>query len=544
MNDSLASRNSLSAPEQLSKSELFMLCLCAATLIAAFWWTGRRMVIRWEKQSGYYSHGWLVPVVTAVWLWSRRKALARCSWRPSRRGFLLLVPSLALHLAGIRMNWGVVSGFAMLGTLVGLVLTLFGSRVLRLTLLPMLFLFFMVPLPESVIDKVSIPLKTVAAIAAKQVVELMGITVIRSGSYLDIASGYPEPVWQRLVVDDVCSGLKFLIALTAFGALYAGAFSRSRRGARIGLFFISMPVALAANVVRVILMVLVAFFWSAEALENDVIHYGLGIVVFMVAYVSLFLVDTVLVRLFGEGRQTGDADADGALESSRRDEAEREAPPIRRTRSLVFALQLTLPLLVLTAGAGIWAARQEQATPFSGALDRIPRTIGEWSGEESPITEHEKRILGTEDVLAIRYVNPRSEQVRLLIVLAQQARRRTHDPQECYTGEGYRAVSSDRVSITVGRGATGIAIPFREVLFTQGDRSRLVWYVFKGGKRYHVSHLRHHLAVALMRLQGRDVADILIRADTPATESDLDRARSVLSGFLSQALPRILAALP
>jgi len=532
--------SSVSSP-RLSGGEVAILLLSGGLLVACFWWTGRRLAIRWEQQSGYYSHGWLVPVVTVTWLWYRRRALAAASRRPSGMGFLILVPSLIVHVLSVRMNWGAASGFALLGALLGLVLTLFGRQVFRIALLPMSFLFFMVPLPESVIDRVSIPLKVAAAASAKSVVELMGITIIRSGSYLDIASGYPEPVWQRLVVDDVCSGLKFLIALTAFGALYAGAFSIGRRSARLVLFLAAMPIALGANVIRVILMVLVAFFWSTRALENDLLHYGLGIMVFVVAYVCLFILDSALVKAIGAARreeelvpQQDPAGIIGRTTSS-------PLPATSRTGGWAW---LAVPLLALAAGATAWALRVEQGIPSKGILERIPSTIGEWVGEESPISDYEKKVLGTQDVRAIRYTSQRGDQVRLLIVVAAQARRRTHDPQECYTGEGFHALSSNVVTCAVKKGGTAIAIPFREVVFAQGDQVRLVWYVFKGGARFDTSHLRHHIGLAIARLKGDDVADVLLRVDTPAAGADLDHARDALRRFLSETLPSILYILP
>ncbi len=301
------------SPEQLAthssrKVQQAAFALGVILIIACFYWTGGRLMVAWERKGGYYGHGWLVPIVTAALLWFRREQIATCPRKSMPWASVLVVLSLLLHLAGVATFRPVISGVAMIGFFAGVILTLFGRAMLSCTLLPILFLAFMVPLPDAIIKDISFNMKLAAAGIATGVVDFIGITVIRDGSYVLLAASRHIPEMQRLVVDDVCSGLKYLISLTAFGALYAFGISQLQRLWHKGaLFLLSIPISFAANVFRVIVMILISYGWGAEMIgeeQHPVIHYGLGMVVFVFAFLTLFVIDGVMRRFFSSDDAT------------------------------------------------------------------------------------------------------------------------------------------------------------------------------------------------------------------------------------------------
>ena len=119
----------------------------ACMLVPTFWWTARWMVERWEQTNSYYSHGWLIPLVSAFLLYRMRQRIVACPRRPCALGLLLLVPSVLIHLLAVAWQVGFLSGFALLGVLAGITLTLFGPAMLRTVWFPIVFLLFMVPVP-------------------------------------------------------------------------------------------------------------------------------------------------------------------------------------------------------------------------------------------------------------------------------------------------------------------------------------------------------------------------------------------------------------
>jgi len=500
------------------------------------------MIIRWEHTSGYYSHGWLIAPVALFLLWRKRKELAARPKKPNLWGLLIVIPSLLLHLAGVGLVTGVVSGFAMIALLAGLVLTLFGWPTLRLLLFPIIFLLFMVPVPEIIVEKISFNMKLIAAAIATKAAETVGLVVVRDGSIIHLPPSEYIDSYQRLIVDDVCSGLKYLISLTAFGALYAY-IAQVKYRAKAILFLLSIPISFVANVIRVIVMILVAYRWGVEKVEGG-IHDFFGIMLFVIAFVFLFLIESFLRRFCIMARQEEPA----ALTSNTPDNHAKSPSDKKFMPSVPPSKALQASLLIaiaLTAGLCALLYRPRPAVNVSGILANIPKTIGAWQGIESPVTQYEKDILGTQDILSIRYFDSSGNHARLLIVLARQTRKRTHPPEQCYRGEGYRLRSSRPSMLTLPSHGNR-PVPIREVIFAKESEKRLVWYFFKCGPNLSASWWAHQGRVAARKLFNHDVADILIRVDTGVglNEGSIEEGRRILKNFLNSAIPLILPKLP
>lgn len=502
-------------------------------MVATFWWTARWMVIRWEQPNSYYSHGWLIPPISAVLLYLRRKRISACPVRPCRWGLLLLVPSILLHLLATAWQVGFLSGFALLGFVAGLVLTLFGTQMLGITLFPLAFLAFMIPVPEVLIETVSFRLKLAAARVAAGVVGLLGLVAIREGSYIRTPTG-------TVVVDDVCSGLKYLISLTAFGALYACI--SSLKGWWKGLLFLlSVPISFVANVTRVTLMVLVAYRWGSEATQEWYVHDLFGFALFVTAFAMLFAAESVLLSALSWGRKGREGLTDEPPDPA---DGTREGTPARAARPAKVLSGAVLSVLLVTAAASSYLAWPRGTAAASDTLASVPQAIGGWYGFDTALSERVYEILGTRDVLSRIYTNESGERTELLIVLAHQTRRRTHPPEQCLSGEGYSMVGASDQPVGLVIGGQARAAHVRELVLERNDRRRIVWYFYKSGSHLNTSYWRHQAGVALRKLANPDAADVLIRVDTDAPDRDDERGRRILRDFLARAMPAILAHLP
>ncbi len=490
----------------------------AALLGVGFWWTAYWMGYRWMQPNSYYSHGWLIPPASAVLLYMRRRELLSCPVRPSAWGLALLAPSLLLHLLGTAWQVGFFTGFAFLGVAAGLIWTLLGPAVLRVALFPIAFLAFMIPVPEVLLETVSFKLKLAAAALATQFIGLLGLAGVREGSYVHLPSG-------TVVVDDVCSGLKYLISLTAFGALYA--YISSLRGWRkLALFLAAIPIAFVANVCRVILLLLIAYKWGPEKTESWYSHDVLGFALFAFAFCMLFAVEALLL---GEREEPASAD-------------QQEAPAGQRERPSRSLSGTVLTLMALAAAASLHVSWPRQTVAAGEILASVPRSMDGWQGSAHVLDERVYEVLGTRDVLSRRYVNGRQERVDLLVVLAHQVRRRTHPPEQCISGEGRRiAASQERLVELPGSGPT---LRVRELIVDRGETRSLVWYFFKSGPELNISYWRHQAGVALRKLAEPDAADVLIMLDGRVAGGDLDAARAVHARFLARSFPVLMDRLP
>ncbi len=249
------------------------------------------MVGRWYATDSYYSHGFIVPFVSAYLIWRDRgclRSLSRSNTGGLTLGLLLLAGGVVLHCAGLLFSISFVSGLSLIPLLSGITFYIYGREVGRRVLFPILFLLAMIPLPMSIIADLSLKLKLFAAEVAIGAISLLGIVAIREGSFIHFSH-------SSVIVGDICSGLRSIIALLAFGALFAYVSGLSRT-MRIVLFISSVPIAILANSVRIVTICLIANKWGNEAVEGKV-HDATGILIFIVAFILFFSLERQLHSL-------------------------------------------------------------------------------------------------------------------------------------------------------------------------------------------------------------------------------------------------------
>ena len=252
----------------------------AAVFVLLFWPTFRWMAERFDAFDSFYSHGWLIPFASGWLIWQRRERLHRCEARPSYWGLSLLIPSLLIHTVATWWKVGFVSGFAMLGTIYGLVWTLWGFEVLWTLRFPMLFLLFMVPLPGVLLLAVSFQMKLLAATLATHALRLVGMPAVQAGSTIQVPG-------ISVIVDDTCSGLRSLISLIALSTLWTSLMpAAAKRWHQLTVVAASIPIALLANMARIMVLVLLSAIYGPR-IADSFIHYGSGIVVFGIALAAL-----------------------------------------------------------------------------------------------------------------------------------------------------------------------------------------------------------------------------------------------------------------
>ncbi len=260
---------------------LLIIALLVLIYLPTFLW----MKARFLEADTYYSHGFLVPLVFLFLIWMKREDLKNSKIAPMNIGLILLVPALFLHLVAYRWGINFISGFSLIIALFGLSLYLFGAEITRRLTFPFCFLVFMAPLPQVMIITISFKMKIFAAQVATSLIKLIGIPSLRVGSIVHLPN-------TSLTIGDPCSGLRSLISLTALGALYAY-LAKISRIRRIVLFLVSIPLALVANIIRIVLLLIVAFVYGSEVATGK-FHDISGFLLFIIALTGLIIAGRVL----------------------------------------------------------------------------------------------------------------------------------------------------------------------------------------------------------------------------------------------------------
>ena len=261
----------------------------AVLLVVFFWPTFLWMAERFDASDSFYSHGWLVPAASGWLIWQRRKPLAQIPWAPTFQGLWLFVPSLLMAGVSTWLQIGFVSGFAMLGTIAGLIWTSGGAALLKALRFPLFFLVFMVPLPGIFLIHVSFQMKLMAAQMATLLVNGIGIPATQAGSSISIQG-------TQIMVDDTCSGLRSLISLLALATFWTALMPATARAVqRAVIVAASVPIALLGNMARIFFLILLSTIYGHKAAEGF-LHYGSGFVVFGVAVLALTAITRVVQR--------------------------------------------------------------------------------------------------------------------------------------------------------------------------------------------------------------------------------------------------------
>lgn len=251
--------------------------LLLAIYAPTIWW----MVDRWNAKDSYYSHGFLVPLVSLYVLWLKKKRLSAIKPKPVVLGLWLLIAGLLIHMLSAFFRVYFTSAFSSLLVISGIVLYFSGVEMFRETLFAILFLVFMIPLPLIAVVGITFKLKMFAAYWANKIVNGLGIRAILDGSVIKMRH-------THVIVEDVCSGLRSLISLLALGTIVAY-LSKLSRWKKVVVFFAAGVMAIVANIVRIVFMALTSEIYGAKFTEGF-LHTLSGLIVFVVAFAGLMMV--------------------------------------------------------------------------------------------------------------------------------------------------------------------------------------------------------------------------------------------------------------
>lgn len=269
----------------MKKNEIAKLILLIIFTLSAYIPTFAWMAQRWTVADTYYSHGFLVPLISLFIVWLKRNELLLLPIKPSAAGWVFFAAGIITHIISALLRVYFTSGFSILLVLTGLVLLFLGKDHLKIVAFPILFLLFMIPLPLLVIANFSFRLKILAAKIATFLVNTMGVAAIREGSIINT-------VHSQVAVEDPCSGIRSLIALIALGSLMAY-FRNISKFKKAIVFSCSIPIAIGTNVFRIVILILASEIYGTK-FAMGAFHDMMGLLVFVLAFISLSFVAKML----------------------------------------------------------------------------------------------------------------------------------------------------------------------------------------------------------------------------------------------------------
>jgi exosortase B len=240
----------------------------------------------WQNED--QAHAPIILLAVAYIFWQKRACLSEATLQKHNpvAGWALLLFGLFLYLFGRTQGMRVFEMGSLVPVLIGSLLITRGVKTIKTLWFPLFFLLMVIPLPASLVDVMTGPLKQNISELAESVLYWAGYPIARSGVTLSIGP-------YQLLVADACSGLNSMFSLSAMGLLYLY-LMRYTSWIRNGVMIASLlPIAFFANLMRVIILVLVTYHFGDEV-GQGFIHKFAGFLLFFVSMFTLFALDSLL----------------------------------------------------------------------------------------------------------------------------------------------------------------------------------------------------------------------------------------------------------
>ena len=229
------------------------------------------LVRRWSVNEEY-SHGFFIPFITAWLLWSRRHAILASIGPSSWLGPALIAFAAALHTIGELSALFVLSQVAFVIVLFGYVLAFGGVSLLKVTFIPIFFLFFAIPLPYFVDAVLSWRLQLISSELGVFVIRLFQIPVYLEGNVIDLGT-------YKLQVVEACSGLRYLYPFLSLGFLAAYMF-HAPLWQRVLVFLSTIPITIVMNSFRIGMIGVMVDRWGPQSADGF-LHFFEGWIIFL-----------------------------------------------------------------------------------------------------------------------------------------------------------------------------------------------------------------------------------------------------------------------
>ncbi len=438
-----------------------------AVLLGAVFWDGIAKLLEvWLDESKQeYSHGILIPFISLFLAWQMKNSLEREPYRGSWLGLAVVIGGALLLLLGELATLYIVVQYAFLFTLAGACWALFGNRGFVWLLIPLIYLAFMIPLPNFLYNNLSGKLQLISSELGVAVIRAFGITVFLEGNVIDLG------IYQLQVVD-ACSGLRYLFPLASFAFLAAYLY-KGQMWKRVVLFLSSIPITILMNSFRIgIIGVLVEHFGIEQA--EGFLHFFEGWIIFMACVGILIAEIWILNKIGGEKKPFREVFGVDFPEPTPEDAT--TSPRSVPTPFIASAVVLVAALIGINT-----ITEKEQVIPDRETFESFPMDLEGWTGRDELMEQRFVEVLDFTDYIMVNYTRP-DDAIPVQFYTAYYEEQRTkgnaaHSPRSCIPGGGWRITSLERIEIPVD-GRTE-PLPINRLQIEKGQSKQLVYYYFK-----------------------------------------------------------------
>ena len=507
--------------------------LAVATVAAAFFFSNGIDALLEAWQLPEYSHGPLIPVLSALLFLRHMKAVPIDPGPKSNRwpGVALVIFSLVFGGLGILSGIDDIVAYALILWVGGMLLISWGWRIGKGFWPGVVHLALMLPLPGVIYYKTTTYLQFVSSELGVWFPQLMSIPVFLDGNIIDLGV-------IQLHVAEACSGLRYMFPILSFSYIFAALY-QGPGWHRVVLLLSAVPIAILMNSVRIAVAGIIVQHYGLDWLEGFT-HFFEGWVIFIACIILLFFLAWLLLFLHPRRPTLTEAlDLD-----------------ISNVMPQLARLQYVRPsgAMIAAAGAGLIALAAFLTMPERGgvAAERerftlFPQSIGDWqqSGPREMLSNRVEGVLGADDYHQVNLVNPdAAAPVGLFMAwYDDQTQGGVHSPEVCLPGSGWEIAWLERTDIAAQMGSDR---PFNinRAIIQKGNTRMMVYYWFQQRERRIAWDFAAKFWLMVDGITTGRTDGALVRLTTAIGSDETDaaaetRLQEVLDGMLP-VLPRFI----
>ena len=234
------------------------------------------------------AHG---PIILALSIWLIHRLWARMIEKSegepvSVTGWAVFVIALVFYIIGRSQQIMLFEMGSFIWMLAAILLLKRGTSALKVVWFPLFFMLFMIPLPGTVVIVLTMPMKMAVSYVTEHILYWANYPIARNGVTLQIGQ-------YQLLVADACAGLQTLLTLESLGLFYLNVVRHTSIFRNVALAILIVPISFTANVIRVITLTLITYYFGDEA-GQGFLHQFAGIVLFLSALMLILSIDLLL----------------------------------------------------------------------------------------------------------------------------------------------------------------------------------------------------------------------------------------------------------
>jgi len=479
------------------KVQLSFFIIFLTVLILLMYWEVYLDLFRiWSNQEEY-SHGFMIPLVSAYFIWQKKDLILTEQSQSSLLSFCFVFLALVTYFVGIIGDLFFLLRFSLIFLLIGLGLLLVGYKSTKTMLIPILLLIFSFPVPPVIQSSLTIKLQLLSSQLGVFIIRACNIPVYLEGNVIDLGS-------YQLQVIEACSGLRYLFPLMSLAFICAYLYQVSF-WKRTVVFLTSIPITLFMNSFRIGVIGILVEYWGTAAAEGF-IHDFEGWIVFMACFAILFLEMWLLSWQERKIRSWDDVFGLTLVENKPLPKG------IKLSTKPFYGLFVLLCLAIFVIKP---LGLKEDFIPSRKSFADFPLQFSNWHGVKTNLDTKTVTFLGLSDYALINFTNNEHKTINFYSAYYQTQKHGAvpHSPKLCIPGDGWKiqAMSTENYE----------GLSFNRVLIQKQEKKQLVYYWYKQRDKTIANeyYLKWNTFVGVLESKRSDGALIRLTTDLSANET-------------------------